>query len=256
MKKVKSIVFNITNRCNLNCWHCYNQSSISGKYSENKKLYRIAEKISDLNPKSISISGGEPLLIKEAVYEIPSILKKPDNNIALVTNGTMIRSENVNDIMKHYDHLQISVDRTDSESYSKKYKGNAAYGKMLERTISCLSYNCIPINYSHVPNNMNYLIDKYFDKLYYSNVQRLVAQFAIITGRANCNKDCDLSKEQRKEYINNLNIISTKYSVNVKFYIPIEKKDDFLCVDCDGNVFDNSFDGRFLYNILEGKDIL
>lgn len=58
------VQFEITPRCNHNCIQCYNYWRANNELVENPldDLTEIAEKIAELHPTHLTITGGEPLL--------------------------------------------------------------------------------------------------------------------------------------------------------------------------------------------------
>ena len=76
--KNKTIIFRMTNSCNLNCVYCYDKFNHSNIKKENEKfnlkipcIMQYIEKLwNNKNAKSeIIFHGGEPLIINEENYE-------------------------------------------------------------------------------------------------------------------------------------------------------------------------------------------
>ncbi|MBE0461723.1 MAG: 4Fe-4S cluster-binding domain-containing protein [Candidatus Aminicenantes bacterium] len=59
LKGPLQIVFNITNRCNLRCLHCFNRSEEKLKEKEltEKEVLELIEEISDIKPFNLKWSG-------------------------------------------------------------------------------------------------------------------------------------------------------------------------------------------------------
>jgi radical SAM protein with 4Fe4S-binding SPASM domain len=89
-----SVVWNFTNRCNLNCLHCHQDSSPTSSQSEltTSQAFRVIDNMSDAGVAILTFSGGEPLLRKD-LYEA---IKRADDNgmfCTIASNGTLITPE-------------------------------------------------------------------------------------------------------------------------------------------------------------------
>lgn len=78
--------------CNLRCTWCDTPYALeNGKEMDIKE---IVQEVSRYPCKSISITGGEPLLQREELFELVQRLKKLDYWIQINTNGTIFDEEN------------------------------------------------------------------------------------------------------------------------------------------------------------------
>lgn len=64
-----TVVWNFTNRCNLNCLHCHQDSSGRSPYPEmtTAEAFKVIDNMSDAGVAILTFSGGEPLL-REDIY--------------------------------------------------------------------------------------------------------------------------------------------------------------------------------------------
>jgi radical SAM protein with 4Fe4S-binding SPASM domain len=86
-----TIVWNVTNRCNLNCLHCHQDSSPTHSDGEltTSQAFRVIENMNEAGVAILTFSGGEPLLRKD-IYDI---IRRADDSGMLCTiasNGTLI----------------------------------------------------------------------------------------------------------------------------------------------------------------------
>lgn len=89
-----SILFEITQRCNLNCMYCYNVWKDGCKYPEGELSTRdvkrvLAKIIEESGCKIITLTGGEPLM-REDINEIVAFLKGKSVRINIITNGMLL----------------------------------------------------------------------------------------------------------------------------------------------------------------------
>jgi MoaA/NifB/PqqE/SkfB family radical SAM enzyme len=89
------LIWNLTNRCNLYCKHCYSSANqeTEGELSL-EEIESIAEDLAREDVRFAILSGGEPLLRKD-IYDISRILKDRGIKTYLSTNGLLINRENV-----------------------------------------------------------------------------------------------------------------------------------------------------------------
>lgn len=113
----KKLHLYVTNQCNLSCKHCYMDSKthkISHEMSFDEKV-NLVDKFSDFASDGwVTISGGEPLLDKKILLLL-SAIKSKNLSSELYTNGTLINNDNVHDLVRLCDRIQISLDGTNRE---------------------------------------------------------------------------------------------------------------------------------------------
>lgn len=108
------ISIDITNKCNLRCLHCYNQSGdnvcINDELTD-EELIRLINETIKMKPINVCLAGGEPLLRKELVFEILGLLSKNNILSSMVSNGLLLDEETANELKKAgINRLQISLD--------------------------------------------------------------------------------------------------------------------------------------------------
>jgi len=87
------VIWNLTNRCNLSCRHCYADanSTCSGRGEElsTQEAKRVIDDLARLDVLVLILSGGEPML-REDLYQLASYAREQGISCALSTNGTLI----------------------------------------------------------------------------------------------------------------------------------------------------------------------
>ncbi|HIQ49078.1 MAG TPA: radical SAM protein [Aquifex aeolicus] len=132
------LIWNLTNRCNLYCKHCYswaNQDK-SQELSINE-IESISKELVKNNVKFAILSGGEPLL-REDIYEISQILREKGIKTYLSTNGTLIDKNNVDKIKESFDYVGISIDGT-PEVHDLFRGKRGAFNRSLDAIKLCIS---------------------------------------------------------------------------------------------------------------------
>lgn len=89
-----SISWNLTQRCNLHCAHCY-MSAYAGadtsKELSTDECRRVMDEIAQVNPEALLIlTGGEPLVRKD-IFDLASYASDTGFTVVLGTNGVLLR---------------------------------------------------------------------------------------------------------------------------------------------------------------------
>ncbi|RLG27845.1 hypothetical protein DRO30_03555 [Candidatus Bathyarchaeota archaeon] len=83
----KSILFEVTYRCNLKCIHCYEPES--GEEMSTDEVLDLIDQAADLRVPHISFGGGEPLLRKD-IFTLIKYAGDRGIAVELLSNGTLI----------------------------------------------------------------------------------------------------------------------------------------------------------------------
>ena len=117
--------WNLTSACNLRCIHClYNKSEYSNQNDLNEnEAYRLAEElIEDFGIVEIALTGGEIFLRKD-LLKLIEIFKRNNVAVKLMTNGTLIKDNDIEILSKllnpYTDSVQISLDGANEKTYEK-----------------------------------------------------------------------------------------------------------------------------------------
>ncbi len=104
---LKYLLVHITERCNLNCKHCY----LGDKESRDLELHVIARALEEFSSFGLKvlISGGEPLLHKH-FWDVLKLAGDLPIRAEILTNGTLVTPEVALGLSKYADQVQISLD--------------------------------------------------------------------------------------------------------------------------------------------------
>jgi MoaA/NifB/PqqE/SkfB family radical SAM enzyme len=99
--KLKHIDIAISINCNLNCKMCgYREPIGDEKGLKTEDVFRLLRDAKELGLENISFSGGEALIRKD-IFDIVSYAKELKiNEIAIVTNGTLVNEENARKLIE------------------------------------------------------------------------------------------------------------------------------------------------------------
>ena len=117
---VRYVVF--MHGCNLKCGYCHNIDVVKGEYTEYSskdilnKVIRFREYFA--NGGGITISGGEPLLQAEFVYELFKLCHENGINTCLDTSGSVL-NDSVLKVLEYTDLVLLDVKMSNDEDYQK-----------------------------------------------------------------------------------------------------------------------------------------
>ena len=124
---MKYVTLDITNKCNLNCKHCYNKL----KYSENSNYRQLSNKeiinliniLHKNNCEGINFLGGEPL-IREDMVEIIEYCSKLNIYTSLTTNGILLNNKLYNELLHSgIGKIDVSLDGLKNDNDFLRGKG-------------------------------------------------------------------------------------------------------------------------------------
>jgi len=114
---LRSVHFNLTQNCNLNCTYCYatDRPEISSTLTFDK-WKKILHSIAELTGRGVTITftGGEPLLVSFCL-DLAAYSKELGNSNHLLTNGMAITEKNIGKITRFFDVVRISLDGNDKQ---------------------------------------------------------------------------------------------------------------------------------------------
>lgn len=151
--------FEITNKCNLKCLHCCNNSAINKNSNMSKEeIIDLLVDLESINVKSIYITGGEPTLHPD-FFEIVRYIISKKLSIVWATNAYNIYSHigSIREIVNNSAGVFVSLDGL--EATHDEFRGlNGSFVNTL-RSIKMLSNNGFPVRISSIiwRNNVNEL---------------------------------------------------------------------------------------------------
>ncbi len=129
---LNTVYIYITEECNLKCSYCHLDCS-SSRINELKAedWINAINEIDKLHVENLVITGGEPLL-REDLFDILNGANFENiKATGLITNGTMINSENLDDICENFDVVQIALDGVNKETHEIS-RGKDTFDKVLK----------------------------------------------------------------------------------------------------------------------------
>jgi radical SAM protein with 4Fe4S-binding SPASM domain len=203
----------ISERCNLACKHCLQNSSPLLKQSEIDliKLEGIFAEMEELNLEAMKITGGEPLYAKNAKL-IFKMLSGRHFEKLILTNGILIDDDWI-DIFRNDKsfHLSISLDGANNTSHDY-IRGKGAFVKTIENAkrmtqAGVFAAYTVTVN-THNKDELEQIADFAINKL---SARSVIFSFLRPVGRAQQNRALHLSKEDMQKTENKFKFIERCY---------------------------------------------
>ena len=199
-RKVRDISLALIHRCNLKCSHCIVDASYGeqcDKYNT-KQILSHLDKIIKVNPESIVLTGGEPLLRKDFLEILKYTRNNFSGNITLMTNATLLNQSNIDIIKDLVNNIDISIDGADEESCAI-VRGPGVFSKVVDniKLLKNSGFHKISLSMVLTENNSFY-VDEFF-KLNETLGTNPMLRALSYTGRALKNKDMLQTKYTSKE---------------------------------------------------------
>lgn len=119
---IRTIIF--LQGCDLNCKGCQNKSSWDIKRGHEVEIEDLIKELRvKVFNKKITISGGEPLMQKEALIELVKKLKELEFNVALYTGHT--KEEVPSEIIKNLNYLKTGSFIEELKTSIKPFVGSS-----------------------------------------------------------------------------------------------------------------------------------
>jgi radical SAM protein with 4Fe4S-binding SPASM domain len=232
------VVWNVTNRCNLRCKHCYIEAE-DRKYQDELSTEEAREMINDLAAMKVPVllfSGGEPL-IRQDIYELGQMAAEKGLRPVISTNGTLIDDAVARKIKKAgFQYVGISIDGAPA-THDEFRNHPGAFADALRGIRACLN--------NGVKTGIRFTVNKYnqddlpeiFEIIEREGIPRFCMYHLVYAGRGREMADMDTSIGEKRDI---LELVSRK---TVELY---EKG-----VEVEILTTDNHADGIFLLNYIK-----
>jgi dGTPase len=247
---MKSICYESTKKCNLNCEYCI--TSDNKDSSESVNYEEIIKFIAGLNPERIVISGGEPLLDEDLINKLLMIKNMcKDSYISLSTNGSV--NYNFVELKKYVDCIDISIPTLNNKLYTEMRGKDFVYQvkENIENVINLGINVRVSIMLSKInAQDLLELLD-YAKKVSVNSVR--IGRFLPLREAAKRREKYELSSEEIKKIMYNI------YSRNYTFKIipPIQDlsamETGYITVNYLGEVFLPTSNGKVICGTLNDK---
>ena len=185
----------ITDRCNLQCRHCYIGEGMHQDLSKGR-IQRGLEEFEEIQGLRLLLSGGEPLLHPD-VWEVNDALRNYAFRSVLLSNGTLITEEVAKRLCVH--EVQISLDGMKGGHESLRGKG--AFEKTM-RAIDHLQGANIRVSVATMIHRRNLSeFDQLASLLQSKNIEEWNVDVPCLEGRLKTNQDFYVTPSEASRFL-------------------------------------------------------
>ncbi len=200
-----SVVYNLTNKCNLRCKHCFqNADSQQEDLMTKEQKLSIVGQLADLGTAAMTFSGGEPLMSPD-FWECAAAAAKRSIFVSIDTNGTLIddaMAKKLKDIGVRY--AQVSIDSPDPKKHDDFRCKDGAFGLSMKGVEAMKKAGMfVSMGITLTRENVK-LIDDFISLAKDKSFDRAVFYHLIPVGRGQDISDLDLTPKQRAEAMQKL----------------------------------------------------
>ena len=235
------VVWNVGQRCNLKCVHCYSQSKDIEYPGElnTKEAKAMLDGLAEYGAPVILFSGGEPLM-REDLMELITYAKDKGLRAVISTNGTLITEEKAEEL-KQFGLSYVGISLDGLRETNDKFRGiEGAFDDALQGIRNCLKLG-IKVGLRFTINKRNAQdIPGIFELIEKEKIPRVCFYHLVYSGRGSRLMEEDLSHEETRNVVD-LIIDKTKEAHERGHKIEV------LTVD-------NHADGPYIYQRLLKED--
>ncbi len=255
----------LTSKCNLSCKHCYNLSGIDSP----KDKMGIPEwvdfakgLVANGGIFQATITGGEPLILGEGLFDILDILSDDGTVFNLISNGFLF-SKKIGKRLEKYNFfwIQISIDSSE-ESIHDEFRGAKGSWRKAIEAANWVSNSGIPLRIaSTISSSTLHEVDRICEMAKTIGATYVVLGDVIPSGRAFEHKDIFLSDDERKVLFRKIQDASKRYenellvlgggSVKTQLEYASQPPIDGAIIRPDGNIRLDCSSPFVLGNVLE-----
>ncbi len=235
------VVWNMTNRCNLRCKHCYIEAedhNYENELSTEEAKLFIAD-LAEMKAPVLLFSGGEPLLRKD-IFELGALAAEKGLRPVISSNGTLIDDAMAKKIKAAgFQYVGISVDGA-PETHDEFRNKKGAFEMALKGIRACMA--------NGVKTGMRFTVNRYnqqdlpriFEIIQEEKIPRFCMYHLVYAGRGQEMIQMDTSLEEKRsilDYVSRKTVELFNNGVEVEILTT-----------------DNHADGIFLYNRIQEQD--
>jgi len=193
-------IWNLTNRCNLSCLHCYSKATLESEDAlDTEEIFKTMSDMAQSGIKFIIFSGGEPLT-RHDIFDIAARARELGIITYLSTNGLYVHKSNVEKIVAAFDYIGVSIDgREETHDHFRGLKGS--FKLSMEAIKLLLQHsNRVGIRFTLTTQTLDDL-PFIFELAETLNIPKVYISHLVYSGRGLENRAMDLSTQQRIEAV-------------------------------------------------------
>lgn len=196
------VVWNTTQRCNLNCRHCYSKSQdihYNGELNT-EEAFHFIDSLADFGVPVLLFSGGEPLM-RGDLFELIAYTRSRGIRAVISTNGTRINDE-IALKMKKAGLSYVGVSLDGLSATNDMFRGSkGAFDRALKGIRACREAGVkVGLRFTITQQNANEL-PGIFELIEKENIPRICFYHLVYTGRGENLTDQDLNHIETRKIV-------------------------------------------------------
>ena len=223
-----TLQFELTGQCNLKCKHCYNRSG-----DVDRETLMTPEKWCELARQVVSdggifqciISGGEPLLLGDKLFDIMDILHDDGTSFVVISNGLLLTKKLARRFNKYrYFWFQISIDGSTAELHDEFRGVEGSFARAVNGALE-ISDLGIPLVIAHTVTPKNLArVEEMIQLSYELGANSIILGEVMPSGRAYEHAEIILSDEQKNFLYGQIEDLNKKFSGKITIQRSAELK--------------------------------
>ena len=197
-----TLQFELTSRCNVHCKHCYNVSGENSSPPDAMTPQRWKNFARYIVGKGgifqCVVSGGEPLLLGDDLFEVMDILHDDGTSFLVISNGLLMTQEKAKRFSKYrYKWFQVSIDGVNRQRHDEFRQRSGSWDAAV-RAVFMLVNLGIPVTIAHTvtPKSLHE-VDAMCELAYSLGASGIILGEVMPSGRSWQHPEILLTREQR-----------------------------------------------------------
>ena len=127
-----SVLVELTYRCNLDCFYCYNDLGLSGSPLSDEQYFQLFRELADLQVMNLTFTGGEPLS-HPSFLRLGAKARELGFVVRLKTNGHALRGKLAREVREVVDPflVEISLHGASAESHDRQTRVPGSFERLV-----------------------------------------------------------------------------------------------------------------------------
>ena len=234
----------LSDRCNYRCKFCFARFSEDERTFSHGRILEIPCILARMGTSKITVEGGEPFLFPELLKKFLMESKRCGLTTMVISNGSLITREFLEEIAPYLDWLGLSVDSPHEETEKKLGRG---YGNHVKKALQVAKW-CHDLD---IRLKINSVITRYnvgddlVDMILSMRPERVkFFQYLHIKGSNDeHSEELTISEKEFEGFVQRHRILES-HSIDVAFEKNEDMQGSYLMLMPDGRFFNNN-DGRY-----------
>jgi len=189
------MAFDLTNRCNYRCLHCFNLSGETWLIDEelsDEEIMAFADDVAEnLKPHNLCFCGGEPLIRFDILRNALQRLREACSDLSMVTNGSLVTASKAKELAScGLTRAQVSLDGAGPSTHERLRGAPGSFQKAVDAIRSFRDAGLRSVEIAFCPTRFNiHELPQVREICRDIGVERIRVQPLMLLGRALLNSD-------------------------------------------------------------------